>query len=192
MEGGAREWAVEDVFGIEPELLNDDRLGRALDAIAPHLQEITDSVGVIARTRLVTGCLRTSVTTDVAGRPALHWHFDQAVIDAEAAVDGWYALLTTLTPEQADAAEVLRSQGPGRGRAPLRRLQRNPTTWARRAAFIAASLKGHPDINLWNPSVDIIEPSVEPVYQRGYHLFRELYPATASLVYAAAAPLPQA
>jgi hypothetical protein len=41
----AREWAVEEVFGIEPELLNDDRLGRALDAIAPHLTEITDSVG---------------------------------------------------------------------------------------------------------------------------------------------------
>ncbi|MCX4862156.1 DUF4277 domain-containing protein [Streptomyces canus] len=44
----AREWAVEDVFGIEPELLNDDRLGRALDAIAPHLQEISDSVGARA------------------------------------------------------------------------------------------------------------------------------------------------
>jgi hypothetical protein len=32
----AREWAVEEVFGIEAELLNDDRLGRALDAVAPH------------------------------------------------------------------------------------------------------------------------------------------------------------
>ncbi|MGW3622454.1 hypothetical protein [Streptomyces sp. NPDC000880] len=30
------------------------------------------------------------------------------MLRAEAAVDGWYALLTTLTPEQADAAEVLR------------------------------------------------------------------------------------
>jgi hypothetical protein len=44
----AGEWAVEEVFGIEPELLNDDRLGRALDAIAPHLTEITDSVGARA------------------------------------------------------------------------------------------------------------------------------------------------
>ncbi|MFB7918981.1 FGGY-family carbohydrate kinase [Streptomyces sp. NPDC056061] len=59
-------------------------------------------------------------------------------------------------------------------------------------AFIAASLESPPAINLWNPSVDIIEPSVEPVYQRGYHLFRELYPATAPLVHAAAVPLPQA
>src|SRR3954471_14769809 len=39
----AGEWAVEKVFGVEPGLLNDDRLGRALDAIAPHLTEITDS-----------------------------------------------------------------------------------------------------------------------------------------------------
>jgi transposase len=44
----AREWAVEEVFGIEPELLNDDRLGRALDAIAPHLTELTDSVAARA------------------------------------------------------------------------------------------------------------------------------------------------
>jgi transposase len=44
----AREWAVEEVFGIEAELLNDDRLGRALDAIAPRLTEITDSIGARA------------------------------------------------------------------------------------------------------------------------------------------------
>ncbi|MFF4350254.1 DUF4277 domain-containing protein [Streptomyces sp. NPDC001530] len=42
------DWAVEEVFGLEPELLNDDRLGRALDAIAPHLEEITDSVAARA------------------------------------------------------------------------------------------------------------------------------------------------
>ena len=33
----AREWAVEHCFGIAPQVLNDDRLGRALDAIAPEL-----------------------------------------------------------------------------------------------------------------------------------------------------------
>ncbi|KUL44899.1 hypothetical protein ADL28_39115 [Streptomyces violaceusniger] len=71
-------------------------------------EKITARIGVIARARRVTGCLHTAVTTDAAGRPALHWPFDQAVLDAEAAVDGWYALLTTLTPEQADAADVLR------------------------------------------------------------------------------------
>lgn len=41
----AREWTVEEVFGVEPELLNDDRLGRALDAVAPHLTELTYSIG---------------------------------------------------------------------------------------------------------------------------------------------------
>lgn len=63
---------------------------------------------MIAKTRRVTGCLRTEITTDATGRPALNWHFDQDLLQAEAAVDGWYALLTSLTPEQADAAEVLR------------------------------------------------------------------------------------
>jgi transposase len=255
----ARDWAVEKVFGIESELLNDDRLGRALDAIAPHLQEITgtmttlrqmagpkdfplvgdsklisyanvnaliaagtgfiapapaskvsDSVyaaldldeativdyvplrdedvpndkretyrvledvhvlagprkrdpkvevrrilvhstgnargerrarekrlamareeldklqrgaggryyntaakvaariGVISKTRRVAACLRTEITVDDTGRPTLTWHFDTDVLQAEQAVDGWYALPTTLTPEQADPAEVLR------------------------------------------------------------------------------------
>ena len=32
---------------------------------------------------------------------------DQAALDAEAASDGWYALLTNLDPAEADAAEVL-------------------------------------------------------------------------------------
>ncbi len=60
------------------------------------------------KTRRVSGCLHTDITTDETGRPALSWHFDRDVLQAEAAVDGWYALLTTLTPEQADPSEVLR------------------------------------------------------------------------------------
>lgn len=44
----ARKWAVPEVFGVDPELLNDDRLARALDAIAPRLDEITGSVGAQA------------------------------------------------------------------------------------------------------------------------------------------------
>jgi transposase len=48
VEDWAREWAVEEVFGIDPELLNDDRLGRALDTIAPHLAELTDRIGARA------------------------------------------------------------------------------------------------------------------------------------------------
>jgi transposase len=44
----AREWAVGEALGVEPELLNDDRIGRALDAIAPHLDQIAGSAGVRA------------------------------------------------------------------------------------------------------------------------------------------------
>lgn len=40
----AERWAVEEVFGAKPEHLNDDRLGRALDAIAPHLDALQGSV----------------------------------------------------------------------------------------------------------------------------------------------------
>lgn len=44
----AREHAVEEVFGVDPVLLNDDRIGRALDAIAPELDHIVGSVGAQA------------------------------------------------------------------------------------------------------------------------------------------------
>jgi transposase len=44
----AREWAVAEVFGIDPGVLNDDRIGRALDAIAPELDHIIGSVGAQA------------------------------------------------------------------------------------------------------------------------------------------------
>ena len=40
------------------------------------------------------------------GKPTLTWWFDQAAIDAEAATDGWYALLTNLDAS-ITAAEVL-------------------------------------------------------------------------------------
>jgi transposase len=44
----ASAWAVEEVFGIEAELLNDDRLARALDAIAPKLAEVSGTVAAAA------------------------------------------------------------------------------------------------------------------------------------------------
>ena len=44
-----QEWAaamaVDEAYGITPELLNDDRITRALDAVAPYLDEITGSAG---------------------------------------------------------------------------------------------------------------------------------------------------
>jgi hypothetical protein len=47
-----------------------------------------------------------STASGEPGKPALTWWFDQDAIDAEAATDGWYALLTNLDA-QVSAAEVL-------------------------------------------------------------------------------------
>ncbi|MEU8698308.1 hypothetical protein AB0C61_11620 [Streptomyces sp. NPDC048680] len=55
---------------------------------------------MITRIRRVSGCLHTEITTGETGRPTLSRHFDQDVFQAEAAVDGWYVLLTTLTPNR--------------------------------------------------------------------------------------------
>jgi transposase len=48
VEDWAATWAVEETFGIAPAALNDDRIGRALDAIAPRLDAIVGSVGARA------------------------------------------------------------------------------------------------------------------------------------------------
>lgn len=48
VEDWARTWAVKEVLDLDPALLNDDRLGRALDAIAPRLEEITGTIGAQA------------------------------------------------------------------------------------------------------------------------------------------------
>src|SRR6266705_1137376 len=49
-----QEWAaamaVDEAYGISPELLNDDRIARALDAIGPQLDAITGSAGAAAIT----------------------------------------------------------------------------------------------------------------------------------------------
>ena len=43
-------WAAEEILGIGPESLNDDKLGRTLDAIAPYLEQITSAAAVRAIT----------------------------------------------------------------------------------------------------------------------------------------------
>jgi transposase len=70
-------------------------------------EKVLARVGVITAKRRVASCLRFTVVEDNAGTPSLTWHFDQEILAAEAAVDGWYALLTTLPPEQADPGQVL-------------------------------------------------------------------------------------
>lgn len=44
----AEAWAVPEVFGIAADALNDDRIARAFDAIAPKLAQIVGSVGAQA------------------------------------------------------------------------------------------------------------------------------------------------
>ena len=48
VEDWARDWAVPEVFSVAADALNDDRVGRALDAIAPQLDAIIGSVGARA------------------------------------------------------------------------------------------------------------------------------------------------
>ena len=89
-----------------------DDLGRLQRGLGsrhyPDADAVTARVAQIGRDRRVAAYLRADVGTDAAGKPTLDWSFDQAALDAEAATDGWYALLTNLDPDEADAAEVLR------------------------------------------------------------------------------------
>jgi transposase len=85
-----------------------DRLSRGLGSRHyPDPNAVTERITAISRARRVTNYLRTEVGTDpVTDKPTLAWSFDQTAIDADAATDGWYALLTTL-PTTVTTAEVL-------------------------------------------------------------------------------------
>src|SRR5260221_8139599 len=48
----ARQFAVANVLSLAPDVLNDDRIARALDALAPVLEQVTGSVGAAAISRL--------------------------------------------------------------------------------------------------------------------------------------------
>ena len=47
----ARHFAVAPVLGLAPDVLNDDRIARALDALAPVLEAVTGTVGAAAISR---------------------------------------------------------------------------------------------------------------------------------------------
>jgi transposase len=85
-----------------------ERLTRGLGSRHyPTEQAVTERLTAICRARRVTAYLRTETGTDPnTGKPTLRWWFDQTAIDAEAATDGWYALLTSLSAD-IDAAQVL-------------------------------------------------------------------------------------
>ncbi|HEX9538346.1 MAG TPA: IS1634 family transposase [Streptosporangiaceae bacterium] len=58
VQGWAATWAAEEIPGIAPASLNDDKPGRTLDAIAPCLEQITSAVAVRAITAFGTGISR--------------------------------------------------------------------------------------------------------------------------------------
>ncbi len=86
-----------------------DRLVRTAGTrFHPTADAVAARAAAIATQRRVKAYLRTEITRGPTGKPVLSWHFDQAALDAEAATDGWYALLTNLDPGQAGPAEVFR------------------------------------------------------------------------------------
>src|SRR6266849_6834874 len=58
VEEWAAAMAVEEAYGIAPELLNDDRIARALDAAAPQLDAIVGGVGAAAISEFGVGVSR--------------------------------------------------------------------------------------------------------------------------------------
>ena len=69
--------------------------------------QVRAKVEAIARDRRVGAYLRSEIGAGSDGKPTLVWHFDQVAIEAEAATDGWYALLTNLDVADAATADVL-------------------------------------------------------------------------------------
>ena len=58
VEEWAAAMAVEEAYGIGPHLLSDDRIARALDAVAPQLDQITGSAGAAAISEFVVDAAR--------------------------------------------------------------------------------------------------------------------------------------
>jgi transposase len=69
----AHAWAVEEVYDIDPDLLNDDRLGRALDALAGQADQVVGSIGANA--------------IDVFGIDVTRCHWDMTSISLYGAYD---------------------------------------------------------------------------------------------------------
>jgi transposase len=72
----------------------------------PTREKIAAKIGMIAKERRVTHCLRPEITENDDGKPVLSWHFDQDVLTTGAKADGWYALITNQDPAKAAAAAV--------------------------------------------------------------------------------------
>ncbi|MEU1641332.1 IS1634 family transposase, partial [Nonomuraea sp. NPDC005701] len=112
VHSSARAQAAEAARAKKLERARDDlaRLERGLGSRHyPTEQAVADRITAIGRARRVSAYLTAETGTDPGtGKPTLAWRFDQQVVDAEAATDGWYALLTNLPPETTGAEQVLR------------------------------------------------------------------------------------
>lgn len=109
VHSSARAGAAATARAKKLERARDDltRLTRGLGSRHyPTAAAVTARVTTITRERRVGDYLRTRIDTDANARPTLDWHFDTDAINAEAATDGWYALLTNL-PATVSAADVL-------------------------------------------------------------------------------------
>ena len=87
-----------------------DDLERVQRGLGGRYYDTTDKVRArvesIATKRRVKHFLVFRIGIEDHDRPTLDWHFDQAALDAEAASDGWYALLTNLDLTDADAGRA--------------------------------------------------------------------------------------
>jgi transposase len=88
-----------------------DDLGRLARAAGtrhyPTAADVHRRAAEIGKKRRVAAYLTCTIEADGQDKPGFSWSWNTAAIDAEAAADGWYALLTSLDPDQADASEVL-------------------------------------------------------------------------------------
>ena len=74
----------------------------------PTPDAVAARVTAIAAQRRVKAYLRTTITQDPPANPCCRGTSTRPALDAEAAADGWYALLTNLEPGQAGPEEVFR------------------------------------------------------------------------------------
>jgi hypothetical protein len=115
----AQAWAVPEVYGIAASALGDDRLARALDAIAEHVDEIVGSVGATA--------------IDVFGIDVTRLHWDMTSVSLYGAydhVDDGFAAPAWGRPKdrRTDLKQIRRgSRSPATGRS---RCSTRPTTAA--------------------------------------------------------------
>lgn len=73
----------------------------------PDHDAVAGKVATIAAKRRLQAYLRATITVTDNGKPKLDWHYDQDAIDADAAADGWHALLTNIPADQLSAADIL-------------------------------------------------------------------------------------